>query len=129
MRDTNKSERYISRSIHYFKNALHFIEIGEAEKASELLWGCVAQALKATAAINNIELRSHRRIRNYAMELARSLNDISIKSTFDVAQNLHSNFYESGLLLEDVTIAAEQVKTMTAKLFLLIGNKQSSEEE
>jgi hypothetical protein len=115
-----KIKKYKKQSIHYFENAIKFIDKGDAEKASEFLWGSVAQALKAVAASKNIWLRSHNQIKNYALELARELHDDSIRHTFDYAQSLHSNFYESGLLLEDVARAAEDVKKTAKQLLSLV---------
>ena len=113
-------KKYRTQSVHYFENALHFIEAGDAEKASEFLWGSMAEALKAVAASRDIRLKSHKDIRDYAMELARALHDESIRHTFNNAQSLHSNFYESGLMLEDVVISAEDVKAEVTKLLNLI---------
>ena len=99
-------EKYKAQSVHYFENALHFIEAGDSEKASEFLWGSMAQALKAEAASRDIQLRSHKDIRDYAMELAKIPQGYSICLDLNNAQYLHSNFYESGMMLEDVDIGA-----------------------
>jgi hypothetical protein len=119
----DKIKKYKKQSIHYFENANKFIDKGDAEKASEFLWGSVAQALKAVAANKNIWLRSHDQIKNYALALARELHDDSIRHTFNYAQYLHSNFYESGLLLEDVAGAAEDVRKTVKRLLSLIPDK------
>ena len=118
-----KIQKYKKQSIHYFENANKFIDKGDAEKASEFLWGSLTQALKAVAANKNIWLRSHNQIRNYALALARELHDDDIRHTFIYAQSLHSNFYESGLLLEDVAGAAEDVRKTVNKLLSLIPDK------
>jgi len=120
--------KHKSQSIHYYENALRFIEAGDAEKASEFLWGSVSQAIKAVAMSRGIELRSHRRIRDYAIELAKSLQDESIRQAFISAQSLHSNFYESGLLLEDVVMGADDAKKLVAKLFELIPGEEAPPE-
>ncbi len=125
MEAKRRIKKYKTQSIHYFENALHSIEAGDAEKGSEFLWGSMAQALKAVAASKEIRIRSHRQLRNYAMELARALRDDSIRHAFDYAQSLHSNFYESGLTLEDVTIGADDVKTTVAKLLNLIPDEET----
>ena len=116
-------EKYKTQSMHYLKNALHFIEVNDAEKASEFLWGSIAEAIKAVAASKEIQLRSHRDLRNYAMELAKILQDESIRNTFLHAQSLHSNFYETGLLMEDVAICADDIRATLTKLFRLINGK------
>jgi len=116
-------EKYQTQSIHYLENAFKFIEAGDAEKASEFLWGSMAEAIKATAASKEIWLKSHKDLRNYAMELSRELRDESIRNTFNHAQSLHSNFYETGLLMEDVVMCAEDVKATVGKLFKLISKE------
>ena len=126
MQEKKRINKYRTQSVHYFENALHFIDVGDAEKASEFLWGSASQALKAVAASRDIKLRSHKKVRDYAMELARTLRDESIRHTFNNAQSLHSNFYESGLMLEDVVMGAEDVKKLVAKLLSLIP-KQNDE--
>ena len=68
-------QRYRSQSQHYHENALKFLQEGEVQKSAELLWGSVAEALKALAASGGRELRSHRDIWDYAKELSRELND------------------------------------------------------
>jgi hypothetical protein len=113
-------KKYRTQSAHYLENAFKSIEAGDAEKASEFLWGSMAQALKAVAASKDIQLKSHKDVRDYAVELARALQDDSIRHAFNNAQSLHSNFYESGLILEDVAIGAEDVKATVAKLLNLI---------
>ena len=52
------------------------------------------------------------------------LKDDSIRHAFDYAQSLHSNFYESGLTLEEVAIGAEDVKATVAKLLRLISEEK-----
>jgi len=122
-------EKHRLQSSHYFENALRFIEKGDAEKASEFLWGSVAQALKAVAASKEIPLKSHKQLRDYAIELARQLKDEGIKNTFDLAQSLHSNFYETGLLLEDVAIGAENVRGTLIKLLSLIPRQEPNHKQ
>ena len=128
MEASSRVGKHKSQSIHYYENALRFIEAGDAEKASEFLWGSVSQAIKAVAMSRGIELRSHRRIRDYAIELAKSLQDESIRQAFISAQSLHSNFYESGLLLEDVVMGADDAKKLVAKLFELIPGEEAPPE-
>ena len=42
-----KVEKYAGQSLHYLKNASKFVDAGDPEKASEFLWGSMAQAIKA----------------------------------------------------------------------------------
>lgn len=126
VRKPSKIKKYRTQSVHYFENALHFIELGDIEKASEFLWGSIAQALKAMAATKDRPLRSHNAIRDYAIELSRALKDDTIRHAFDKAQSLHSNFYESELTIEDVVIGAEDVKLAVSKLLKLLPEETSA---
>ena len=120
MEAKEKIKKYKKQSIHYFENAIKYIEKGDAEKASEFLWGSMAQALKAVAASKDIWLKSHNQIKNYALALSREFHDDSIRHAFFYAQSLHSNFYETGLLLEDVAGAAEDIKKTVKQLLALV---------
>ncbi len=50
MNNTELLEKHKAQSVHYLENAYKFIDAGDVEKASEFLWGSMAQAIKAVAA-------------------------------------------------------------------------------
>ena len=119
----NKSElleKHKDQSVHYLENAFKFIEAGDAEKASEFLWGSMAQAVKAVAAVKGVRLKVHRLLRDYAESLSKELDDKSIYDYFLHAESLHSNFYESDLELKDVVRIADEVRMTVGKLLSLI---------
>ena len=101
------------------ENAFDFIKAGDAGKASEFLWGSIAEAVKAVAASKGIMVYSHAKLKQYAHELARELQDRSISDAFDRANSLHSNFYESTLELKDVYLVGEDVRATVGKLLEL----------
>lgn len=100
-------------------NAFRALATGDIDKASEFLWGSMAEAIKAVAAAKNIPLRSHRAIWDYAEALAKELGDPTIYDGFRTAHGLHSNFYESSLTAKDVSIDAEKVRETIRKLLTL----------
>ena len=102
------TEHFQAQSEHYYENALKFIRQGETQKAAELLWGSIAEALKAVAASRGLRLRNHREIWEYARELARELSDESIFDGFREAYSLHTDFYEAELTVDDVKVAWER---------------------
>ena len=112
----NRAEKYKNQSKRYFDNAIRLIEAGEAEKAGELLWGSLSQAIKAVAASNSRELRTHDDIRAYTLELTRKMEDEGIWYAFITAQFLHSRFYETGLNIEDVKLGAETIRRILDRL-------------
>jgi hypothetical protein len=120
MNHTELVKKHKTQSDHYFGNALVSIQAGETEKAGEFLWGSMAQALKAVAASEEKELKTHGEIRKYAAELAKKYKDVSIWDVYGIANSLHSNFYETGLSLEEVQTHAERIRTIILKLFSYI---------
>ena len=127
MKVKNGVEKYRDQSIHYLENAFATLDAGEIEKASEFLWGSLAQALKALAASKGIQLRTHWNISDYARELAKELGDKSIYDVFGHASYLHSNFYEAGLRKEDVDSYAEDIRAMVRKLLELIPEEKQEQ--
>ena len=115
METKRKIKRHKAQSVHYFENALHYIDAHDAEKASEFLWGSLTQALKATAMTKDKPLRSHTDIERYAREFIKS-EDKDIYDAFEKAQSLHSNFYETGLSLETIVISADAINKAVVKL-------------
>ncbi len=118
-----KAEKYASQSLRYLQNASKFIDDGNSDKASEFLWGSMAQALKAVGANNGILLRGHRQIWNYAEALTKEMKDKSIYDAFLHANSLHTNFYESELELKDVRRMAEDIRIAVGTLLNLIGKE------
>lgn len=116
----DKVVKHAAQSLHLLKNASNAIDASDPVKAGEFLWGSMAQALKAVAANKGIELKNHRQIWDYALGLTKELEDKSIFDAFIKAHNLHSNFYEVELRLEDVRVMAEDIRITVGKLLKLI---------
>lgn len=127
MDERTKVEKYAAQSLHYLKNASKFIDEGNTEKASEFLWGSMAQALKAVAATNGIYFRSHALLWNYAESLAKERGDKSIYDAFSHANSLHKNFYEADIKLKDVRIMGEEIREVVGKLLNLITDKKQGQ--
>ena len=90
-----EARAYAERSHLYLSNAAAMFREGHPEKSSEFLWGGMAQALKAVAALKDRNLSTHRQIRDYARALAKERGDQPLQSAYHVAELLHSNFYEN----------------------------------
>ena len=128
MKQREIAEKYKSQSIHYFLNALSSIEAGNAEKAGEFVWGSMAVALKAVAAIKGAKLWRHQDIEDYAKILAKELGNEEITKAHGLASALHSNFYEADLRIEDVRFRLDQVKDTIINLLDLV-NAESDKED
>ena len=122
-------EKHHKQSVHYLENAYKFIDAGDAEKASEFLWGSMAQAVKAVALSKGIPLEKHGEIWNYVTSLTKELEDKSIYDVFLHANSLHKNFYELEFELKDVRRMAEDVRITVGKLLSLIPKRESNGEK
>lgn len=118
-----KVERYAGRSLHYLRDAAKFIDKGDAEKASEFLWGSIVQALKALALSRGFLLKNHAKIWDYVDALSKDLGNKDIRDAFVSANLLHTNFYEAELGLERVRILADDVRIAVGKLLNLISQE------
>ena len=118
--------KYKAQSEHYFSNAVKSIEAGNAEKASEFLWGSMAQALKAVAARKGTELNGHRELGKYASELAKELRSETMLDSFHEAELLHRNFYNMKLGLDDVRGRVDRIKATVDKLIELALEKEEA---
>jgi hypothetical protein len=112
--------RYVIHSNQYLANALLALQNTEAGKAGELLWGSVAEALHAVAASKNALVESHRDLKNFAIQLARDLNDQTIQNDFIVAESLHHNFYDVKQETQDIGITVPAIQNLVKKLLDLL---------
>lgn len=117
-RDTVR--KYVLASKHYMENALLMLNSRDAGKASELLWGSMAEALQAVAAFRGKRLSSHRSLRWFVARLSKELDNKSIVEAFYQAEALHSNFHEVEFNPEDVAMVLEPIRTTVAYLLDLV---------
>lgn len=118
---SEKVRTYRAASVHYLENALLMIQQDEVGKASELLWGSVAEALQALASSRSIQLQSHRSLHWFIGVLSKELNDSTIAQVFYMAENLHQKgFHEVELDITDVSLAVDPIRALVAKLLGLI---------
>lgn len=89
---------------------------GNLVQASEKFWNAIVQILKAVAAKEGLELKTHADLWNYVNRLAKARGDIEIAKLFANANYLHRNFYEGNLLPELVREYIEDAKKLIEKL-------------
>ncbi len=111
---------YRDQAAHYLDNALRFIQLGEAAKAGEFLWGSIAEAFKALAAEKGFLIRTHGDLWKYAREVSRELGDQSLYDAFAIASGLHQNFYESERSVEDIAASAAPIEVAVKKILGLL---------
>ena len=113
-------QRFVLHAQEYLGNALLALQNGEAGKAGELLWGSVAQAIHAVAASRNRSIATHRDLKNFALQLAREINDSNIEKDFIIAESLHHNFYDVQQEPQDIEIVVPATQELVSRLLALI---------
>jgi hypothetical protein len=116
-----KAEIYLKLSEKYLRDSEEFLTKKDLVQASEKAWGAAAQIVKALAAKEGKELRSHGELHRYVAELSKEKGDREIMKFWFSATSLHQNFYENWFPEEAVRSAVEDVKNFIEKLrkFLL----------
>lgn len=116
-----KIRDYVIASRNYMQNALLMLRQGEASKASELLWGSVAEATQALALSRGKMLVNHRSMHFFIGEISKELKDRELAVSFMAAENLHQKgFHEVELDIRDVALVVEPIQTLVVKLLDLI---------
>jgi Archaeal PaREP1/PaREP8 family. len=117
---SEKVELHLKLADKFLREAEEFLAKGDYVQASERGWGVAAQMIKAVAAKENLELRSHASLWEYLDKLAEKLQDVELRRLWWTANNLHQNFYESWMTPRDVKYAIEDVKKFAEKLKKLL---------
>ena len=107
-------------SRQYLENGLMALRDAEAGKAGELLWGSVALAVQAVATSKGHRVDTHRKLKNFTLQLAIDLNYVTIRQDFIVAESLHHNFYEVEQEPQDIVQVVPNVEQLLVRLFGLI---------
>lgn len=121
--------RYVASSHHYLENALVHLQANEASKAGEFLWGAIAESLHALAASRNINLRTHKQLRQFVGALSKELQDNTISLGFKIAEALHSNYYEAEYEVEDVEWDVDPIRQAIDRTLILIPPELMSQPE
>ena len=85
-----------------------------------VLWGSLAQAIKAVAALRKINLPTPGAIWEFTRQLCQEIGDSSLFDAFKDANRLHANFYEAGMTREMVIDSEVTIRQGVARLIGLI---------
>lgn len=112
----DRVEYHLGLSRRFLEEGLRLLGEGDYVQASEKLWGAAAQAIKAAAAREGLELKSHRDLWDYIKRLAEMAGDDELVMLFDRADSLHRNFYEGVLPGRLVEMYAESVRELVGRI-------------
>lgn len=121
--------KHVQASLEYMENGQLMLNKQEAGKASELLWGGIAQALEALAESRNIRLSNHRSLRWFVAELSRDTGDKSINNIFYQAEALHGNFHSVDMTAQDVATNVNAIRDLVSKLLSMIPPELVNQED
>ncbi len=104
----------------------HLREDGDLPQASNKAWGMVAETIKAVSARHGGVIHAHRSMWSILRELGQLVEDSGnadgrrwMLSSFMVARNLHTNFYEDEANVEAVTEGLRVCDELSERLYEL----------
>ena len=111
-----QAEEHTAISRDFFTKAGNALADDDLLQASEKGWGAAAHMVKAIAERRGWDHARHRALYQVANRLAQETDDQEIRTLFDVANALHSNFYENWMPPEFVANGLERVSELLGKL-------------
>ncbi len=112
----SKVEAHLVLCEKYLSEAEEFLKKGDAVQASEKGWGAASQVVKAIAAKEEVEIRSHRELHDYVSKLAGRIKDPEVRMLWKSAGFLHVNFYEDWFTIEDVRRFIEKLMALLQRI-------------
>ena len=103
------AQKYVIASFELLSTSNGHLSDGDFRQASEMAWGAAAQVVKAVAENWSLPHRSHRDLRGLMDLLATTDSQSALYEGFDMAQDLHHNFYENDADKFFVTLAVQRM--------------------
>ena len=118
--DIDATWNHIFHCRQYLDNVLEALDKNEPGKAGELLWGGVAQAVRAEVSWRGPVIETHRDSMNFAYSLEREIGDSSFRFVLRSARSLHHNFYVPVDTLEEVERLLPGIQTAINHILSLL---------
>ena len=114
-----ESQRYADLSRQYIERAEEYLRLGDRAQASEKGWGAVAEAIKSIAEARGWNHQSQRLLNDIAFHLTEEWGRPDLRRLFIVAKDLHINFYEDNMGLDEVAASVEDARMLLQELEVL----------
>ena len=121
------AQKYVGMAQEFRASAWEHLDKGDLPQASNKAWGLVAETVKAISAHYGSIIHSHRAIvavTERLAQLADAAGDIQTRdliiTSFHVARNLHTNFYENEMpesFVRGGIISCEEISRRLYELF------------
>ena len=113
---TTRADDYAAQSRQLLEEGQEALGLGELLQASEKLWGAAAHMVKSAAERRGWPHSSHRELFRAVNQFAQESGDAEIRNLFQVANSLHTNFYENWMTEEYVQDGVPQIEEFVRKL-------------
>ncbi len=110
--DTLTTEKYHDDSRALLAQARYELAEGDVRQASEKGWGAVALMLKAIAEQRGWEHGRHRHLSAIASRLRSETGNRDVFRYYQVASDLHGNFYDDALPARDIADGLDDVEQL-----------------
>ena len=114
------TNEYLIGSREYMGKAYQYLAESDFPQASEKAWGAAAEMVKAIAEERGLYHKSHRVLYEIVGDLADETGDPDIGRIFQVASDLHINYYERWLPITIVQRGVADVQILLDKLEPLV---------
>ena len=111
---------YVEASREYMGKAYQYLSEEDFPQASEKAWGAAAEMVKAIAEERGRYHRSHRVLYQIIDDLMGETGDPDLTRIFQVASDLHINYYERWLPVATVRRGVADVQVLVDKLGPLV---------
>lgn len=120
-----QNDGYAAASRALLEQARHELAAGDSRQASEKLWGAAAQIVKRVAASRGWPHNSHRAFFEALARLVEETGDRDLRTSFQVADSLHANFYENWQPPDAVEGAVPVIEEFVDKMEALLTSPAS----
>ncbi len=110
------TNQYLAASREYMGKAYQYLADNDLPQAGEKAWGAAAEVVKAIAEERGRYHSSHRVLYQIVDDLAQEVGDPDITRMFQVASDLHINYYERWLPVSTVQRGVADVQAFVDKL-------------
>ena len=105
-------ESYSVHSERLIRHAWRELENGDRLQASEKAWGAVAHRLKAIAAIRGWRYETHSQAFGIMDRIEAELGEPEIDQIFRTANDLHKNYYNDTMTLQDIRVSIASIERL-----------------
>lgn len=110
------ANRYATQARTFIRQAFEELERGDLRQAAEKGWGAAAQIVKAVGEDRGLKHSKHAELFVIVRTLVAETGDRSLSLSFQLANNLHIDFYEGWHGHDDIELSLTSIEEFIDKL-------------